>query len=198
MKKIFMAVLCLFLISACAQEEKKPEKNMADEYTELAKENVFVYAPQEDILAMLEHGTGIVFLGFPECPFCQAYAPMLNDAVKDTGLKVLYYNIFDDRLTHTEFYQKVVSLLDGQLDFDSSGKPRIYVPDVTFVIGGEIVGHDNESSLLDSSEVKPEEYWTAEKKEALHKKLQELAEKTAEAKTLKDKEGCDTGCKVGG
>ena len=197
MKKLLTAVMCLVLLTCCSGKTEQ-KKNAADEYTQLEKENVYEYAPQEDILAMLEHGTGIVFFGFPECPFCQAYVPMLDEAVKDTGLKVLYYNIFDDRKENTEFYQKAVSLLDGQLDYDSDGKPRIYVPDVTFVVSGEIIGHDNESSLIDSSKVKPEEYWTAEKIEELKTKLHELAVKTAEAKAEKDKEGCGDGCKVGG
>lgn len=43
---------------------------------------------------------------------------------------------------------------------DEEGNARIFVPDVTFVNKGEIVGHDNETSM-ESGE--PDEYWSEEK-----------------------------------
>ena len=195
MRKLMIAFMALFLV-ACTGNTAPAEKNMADEYTELAKENVFKYASQNDVIAMLEHGSGAVFFGFPECPFCHAYAPMLNEAVKDTGLSVLYYNILEDRKDNTEFYQKVTKILDGHLDYDSDGKNRIYVPDITFVIKGEVIGHDNESSMLNSEEISPKEYWDEEKSSALKTKLHAWAVQTAEARAAAEKEGCDTGCEV--
>ena len=43
------------------------------------------------IVKILEHGTGVVYLGFPECPWCQAYVPMLNEVADIEGLEKIYY-----------------------------------------------------------------------------------------------------------
>ena len=54
------------------------------------------------------------------------------------------------------------------LDFDDEGNHRIYVPDVTFVYEGEIVAHDNETSMS-SGDI--DEYWTEKKVESLKDRL---------------------------
>ena len=37
---------------------------------------------------------GLFYLGFPECPWCAAYVPYLNEVAKDNDVrKVYYYNI---------------------------------------------------------------------------------------------------------
>ncbi|MEE3487399.1 MAG: thioredoxin family protein [Bulleidia sp.] len=169
-------------------------EKFAGEYTGVAAWNAFSYGTQDDILAMLKHGTGIVYLGFPSCPFCQAYVPMLNDAAMKNNVPVIYYDIKQDREDNSEFYQEVVSILGDNLDYDADGKPRIYVPDVSFVIKGEIIGHDNESSMLSSKETSPEEYWTEEKKQALSTKLNDLAAQVSEARSAVEDQGCDTSC----
>ena len=37
--------------------------------------NVFVYRSLDEINKILENGTGVVYLGFPECPWCKGYIP---------------------------------------------------------------------------------------------------------------------------
>ena len=71
-----------------------------------------------------------------------------------------------------------------------------YFADITFVIKGEVIGHDNESSMLNSEEISPKEYWDEEKSSALKTKLHAWAAQTAEARAAAEKEGCDTGCEV--
>jgi len=121
-----------------------------------------------------------VFLGFKECPWCQRYAVYLNETAKKAGLtKIYYYDIRQDRTDNTETYQKIVSLLGDNLDFDDEGKPRIYVPDITFVKKGEIIGHDNESSMLTDADGTLDSYWTADRVSALEAKLEPLMEEVA-------------------
>lgn len=103
----------------------------AEEYN-IATDNIFVYRNSEEIIKILEHGTGIVFLGFPECPWCRAYAPILNDVAKSNGIdKIYYYNIADDRRNNTATYQKLISILNDNLLYDEEGNHRVYVPDIT-------------------------------------------------------------------
>ncbi|MBR3357354.1 MAG: thioredoxin family protein [Solobacterium sp.] len=181
--------------SASSAEPPAAPKNMHDEYPGVPEDNQFTYAEDTDaVIKMLEHGTGVVYLGFDECPFCQAYAPILNEVAEEAGVPVLYYDILEDREGNTDAYKAMVKALDGHLDFDNDGNPRIYVPDVSFIVNGEIIEHDNESSMLSSNEIKPERYWTAERREALKAKLSAAAKIVAEARKENDDKGCDKGC----
>lgn len=172
---IFFVVLALFLLVyfVFIKNNDSDAVRFQREYTQVDKDNVFVYRDEDEIIKILKNGTGIVFLGFPECPACQAYVKMLNDVAKSEGIeKIYYYNIKNAREENTEGYKEIVELLGENLLFDEEGNRRVYVPDVTFVLDGNIVLHDNESSVLDK-DVTPTEYWTDKRKENLRKKLVE-------------------------
>lgn len=180
-------------------ESNNPDTSSTDKNTQIdsarfAKEyditddNIFVYRDAEEIIKILEHGTGIVFLGFPECPWCRAYAPILNDVAKSNSInKIYYYNLADDRRNNTTTYQKLISILNDNLLYDEEGNHRIYVPDIAFVKDGEIVAHDNETSVMNDDRT-PEEYWTPTAKSALSKKL------TDYVKLIQSDVGCQTTC----
>lgn len=141
------------------------------EYPMVGDNNVFVYGSVEEIIDVLENGTGVVFLSFPSCPWCQAYAPFLNEVAVDLGIdKIIYYDLYEDRVNNSDEYQKIVSILNEHLELDTTGRPRVYVPDVTVVKNGEIIGHDNETSTI-SGDVTPDEYWTEDRIAALKNKL---------------------------
>ena len=165
-------LILLLLISVYFIFIKKENDNIkfSKEYNSVTKENIFVYKTKEEILNILEHGTGIVYFGYPECPWCMAYVPLLNEIAMNEGIeKMYYYNIKEDRKNNTEFYQKVVNILNDYLDYDQEGKKRIFVPNVTFVKNGEIIFNDNETSLISGGS--PSEYWTDEKKNLFNEKL---------------------------
>lgn len=175
-KYIILGVLLLLIASLVVyfvfikKDNNTDNIKFSKEYTSVSKDNVFVYRSKDEIINILEHGTGIVYLGFPECPWCEAYVVLLNEIAKNEGIeKIYYYNIREDRDDNTEFYQKVVSILNDYLNYDEEGKKRIFVPNVTFVKEGKIIFNDNETSLI--SEGTPSEYWTEEKKTLFNEKL---------------------------
>lgn len=175
-KYIVLGVLLLLIASLVVyfvfikKDNNTDNIKFSKEYTSVSKDNIFVYRSKDEIINILEHGTGIVYLGFPECPWCMAYVPLLNEIAKNEGIeKIYYYNIREDRKNNTEFYQKVVSILNDYLNYDEEGKKRIFVPNVTFVKEGKIIFNDNETSLI--SEGTPSEYWTEEKKNLFNEKL---------------------------
>ena len=173
LKYIILVIIVLFvgLIIFFITRDKVETKNLSDEYTSLPKDNLFVYRDSDEIIKILKNGTGIVFLGFPECPWCQAYAPILDEVAKEEGVeKIYYYNILEDRKKNTKEYKEMVKLLKKYLDFDEEGNERIFVPEVAFVVKGLIVASDNETSLI-SGETTPEEYWTDSKKQETKEKL---------------------------
>ena len=135
----------------------------AKEYTLVGEDNVFVYRNAEEVIKLLKNGTGVVYLGFPECPWCQTYSKYLNEVAKEVGVdKIYYYDILEDRANNTDVYKEIVSLLGDNLQYDEEGNYRVYVPNVSFHVNGEIVGNDNETSLDTKGFSTPEEYWNDE------------------------------------
>ncbi len=147
-------------------------EKFAEEYPSMPDDNVFTYATVDEIIDVLDGGSGIVYLGFPECQWCEAYVPYLNEVAKDVGIsEILYYNIREDRSNNSENYQRIVELLDGYLTDDEEGNPRIYVPAVIFVNNGTIVGFDDETSLDTGGFTNPDDYWTEEEVNDLKSRL---------------------------
>lgn len=172
---ILMLVAFIYLGSKENKEKEKTQtaaEIFATKYTKLDKSNVFVTKTAAEIIKVLESGNGVVFLGFPECKWCQSYVVYLNEVAKKVGLKEIYYfDIREDRANNTEDYKKIVSLLKKYLAKDSKEEPRVYVPNVTFIKNGKIIGNDYETALEDSGE--PEEYWTEKKVSSLKAKLED-------------------------
>ena len=150
-----------------------------EEYSRVSEDNVFVYRTDKEIIDILKHGTGIVYLGFPECPWCQAYVSYLDEVAKETKIEKIYYlNILEIRKNNTREYQEIVSLLDNYLSYDEEGKKRIYVPAIVAVKEGEIIGFDDETSHDTKGYETPEEYWKNEDLAGLKKKIKEMFNKT--------------------
>ncbi|MDO5568529.1 MAG: hypothetical protein Q4G04_00250 [bacterium] len=164
---LLVAFICIYFAMS-----KNDATRFRNEYTQVSKDNVFVYAEVDEIIDILSTGTGVVYLSFPECPWCQAYASILNEAAKSAGLeKIYYYNIKQDRADNTENYQKITGILQQHLPTDSNNNPRVYVPNVTVVKNGLIIFNDNETSTISSNDITPTEYWSKEKKEPLENAL---------------------------
>ena len=161
------------------------DNNIADnvrfyrDYPSVNMENIYYYASYEEIVEVLTKGSGIVFFGFPACPYCQVYAPVLDEVARDRSVeKIYYFNIKDIREKETDEYKRLVEILDKYLETDDKGNKRIYVPDSYFVKNGKIVGHNNSMSTLHS--VNAKEYFTEDVRKQLKNQLIELIEKVYE------------------
>ena len=125
----------------------------------IPEENPIKYATGAEVIEMLKNGTGVIYFGFPECPWCRSALPVFLDvADEELVTTVLYYNNLDQRdikeldengevketQAGTEEYFEILGLLGenasvyGGLN-DSSIK-RIYYPTYVFVKEGKIVG----------------------------------------------------------
>lgn len=177
---IVCTILVTFLIyNGCTKNSKGDNIKFSEEYQSVGEKNVFTYRTIDEIINIMEKGTGVVYLGFPECPWCNAYVKYLNEVAQEVGIeKIYYYNILEDRINNTSGYQKIVSILKDNLQTDEEGYPRIYVPNVSFHIEGKIIGNDYETSK-DTHDLKdPNEYWTEDEvkdlKETLTKYMEEV------------------------
>ncbi len=170
----------LVVLALCYRRESLITDNIrfSKEYKSVGTENVFVYKEIDEIIKIMENGTGVVYLGFPDCPWCQAYVKYLNEVAKEVGIeKIYYYNILEDRKANTKEYQKIVSILDEYLQYDDEGNKRIFVPNVSFHINGEVIGVDFETSLDTHDLEDPKDYWTEEEVSDLKEKLTDLMNK---------------------
>jgi len=133
--------------------------NLGKKYPTLKikENNPMYYASYEEVLEVLDE-TAIIYLGYPECPWCRNLVPTLIDAANKTSINKIYYiNMKDERnklsldengeikteYEGTEGYKKLVEKLKDVLPVyeglnDESIK-RIYVPVVIFVKDGEVI-----------------------------------------------------------
>lgn len=159
------------------QPQLTEAQKFKQEYSEVADNHVFRYKNLEQILKILESGTGVVYLGFPECPWCQKYVKYLDEVAREMKLsEVSYYNIRQIRKDDTPEYKRIVEILKNHgLDKDNKGNPRVFVPEVVAVKDGHVVARDNTTSLNSSEkDGTPAEWWTEERVDRIKGILKEL------------------------
>lgn len=210
MKKLLIVLCSAVLLVGCSTTSNTTElketatptietsENAMSEYEQLPEENVFYAGNEESLLKLLKHGSGVIYLGFDECPWCQAFAPYLNEVSEDNDLRVMYYDILEDRTNDTEFYQELVSTILEQgediIGYDNDGNARVYVPLVLYIVRGEIIGSSDETSRLSTDDIQPEEYWTEENVTALKEELDSYSKQVKTAQEETDSQGCDLDC----
>ncbi len=157
-------------------------------YPEVADDNLFVFKNATEVIDLLENGTGVVYFGFPECKWCQKYVTYLDQVAREQGVgQVNYLDVRQIRKDNTAEYQKLVKILEKQLNKDDQGKPRIFVPEVVAVRQGKILGNNNMSSLNTSEDGTPNEWWTEKRVESLKKDLNAL---------IRESELCVDSCSI--
>lgn len=164
---------------------------------------------EEEAVSMLQDGTGIIYMGFPECPWCRNMVPVLLRTLENMNIDKLYYlNIKEIRDTlvlneknkamvtreGTQSYYKMLEIMDDVLEpyylVNNKGKQvdtkekRIYAPTVVFVKEGKILGIH--VSTVDS-QTDPYEDLTKEQEEELSTIFVNLISKIYEV-------NCDEAC----
>lgn len=187
---IVVLLLIVGLVLFLVFKKNKINKNIDEEKIKFAeeykttKDNVFTYRTIEEINKILKNGTGLVFLGFPECPWCRGYVPIINEVAKKEGLeKIYYFNIYEDRKNNTEEYQEMVKLLKGFLRYDDEGNERPYAPSLIAVKNGKILEFDDTRYWDNKKYDSAEEFWQSADlkpmKEKITKMINEVNEKSA-------------------
>lgn len=126
----------------------------------LNDDNPFVYADSKKVIETLKSGTGLIYFGFSNCPWCRNAVNVLQYVNTD---EILYFDVKDKRDTYEvidgvlkktkdaeDGYYEILELLDDiledyEIEDDSTtykvGEKRIYVPLVVGVLNGKIVGY---------------------------------------------------------
>lgn len=146
-----------------------------EEYPNLPENNVVVRESASATIDRFKTGSGIIFLGFKECPWCQKLLPLANETAATQQEKVYYLDIRSLRENNAPEYQQLVSILSPHLEKDENGDPRIYVPDMSIVKNGKIIGR-YKMEETEEKEPTPESYWTEERKERAKQNLSKQIE----------------------
>lgn len=181
---LFIIMIISIMIVGCLAQEANKELNahkFKEEYEalnnktafgtkkylalEIPKENPVKYSNADEIIDVFKNKSGVIYFGYPECPWCRSAIPSLLKAAKESGIETIYYmNLKEERNTKTidadgkiiekkagsDEYNKLLKELDKYLDDyvieDIEGKEvntntkRIYVPLVMFIKDGQVVG----------------------------------------------------------
>lgn len=174
---VIVAVLITLMVLLAKSYYVKNEMTDAEkfyiEYENVPLDNVFKIISAKEAYETLDDDQAIILLGFKECKWCRSYVPILNEVITANDVPEVYYcNIKQDRAKNTEDYKKLIEKLGEFLHEDDNGNKRIYVPDVYFIKGGKIIGHNNDTSLISGADT--EEYYTEEATNELKDKLTKL------------------------
>jgi len=126
---------------------------------DISSNNPMVYATYDEVEKIITSGTGVIYFGFPKCPWCRNVVPQLISSAADVGLdKIYYFNALEIRdikkldqngnvlveKEGTAEYKKLVELLYDYIDvyegLNDETIKRLYFPTVVFVKDGKILG----------------------------------------------------------
>lgn len=164
---------------------------------------------EDETVKLLKEGTGLIYFGFADCPWCRTLLPVLLKTLDNMSVSRLYYlNIGNIRDTlaldeknkveikeeGTQGYYQILEALDSVLEpfyletkdgkkIDTKEK-RLYAPTIVGVKNGLVVGIH--VGTLESQESGYDEL-TKEQEEELSKTLQELINKVYDL-------NCDEAC----
>ena len=115
------------------------------------------YPNEDEVIELFQNGTGILYFGFPECPWCRTILPILAEIMTEQPEVRLYcYDLRADRDEYqtdedgeirqtregTEFYSSLLSILDEWIGayqgLNDESIKRIYMPTLVFLKDGVI------------------------------------------------------------
>src|SRR5690554_146126 len=169
MKKLLMGLLLMSLVG-CNSTPSDPfiteyealngtttESGMTYLDLDIPEDHRFVMSDEESILDIFNGGNGVIYFGFPECPWCRSALMVMQEAAKDVSLgKIHYMNVLDIRnelsldddgnvvvdKQGSDFYNQVLEYLGEHAPLypglEETGERRILVPLVVSVVEGEI------------------------------------------------------------
>lgn len=138
--------------------KKDQEGNLYPELT-ISKQNPILYISSDEVLKLLDSGTGIIYIGSPKNSDCREIIPILMSVSAELGVDEVYYfdatSIRDEKernpetneietiIEGTEEYYDIVSRLEEYLPtyegLEDETIKRLYFPTVVAVKNGEVV-----------------------------------------------------------
>lgn len=154
-KAVLLSLLSCFLlsISGCSSPSSTPSGCAVDENTceegkneaEILSEDFEPMSFEEAIAFFEDHQSGLLYFGFPGCPWCQEVVPILHKLASQANVPVHYIQTRDQegiRLYTDLQRDEIAPYLQDYIRNNASGDPTLYVPLVVAVKEGKVVsGH---------------------------------------------------------
>ncbi len=175
---IFLVVLLIILLVVNGKEtdakrfkheyeaynDKKVNSDNKYQKLKISKKNKVKYIDLEEAEEILEKGTGLIYFGFPNCPWCRGLIETLLNEVENSEINnLLYVDMTDKRDEYeikdnkvilkseaAEGYYDILKLLDDHLEDYTikdengmeyeTGKKRLFVPLIVAIKDGMIKG----------------------------------------------------------
>jgi len=159
MKKISIVLLSIgVLLVGCDKKEEETNANVCDidltcNEADMSayegfndKEHVFLEIDFEKANAFLQQDdfNGIMYFGYPNCPWCLEALPIMNEVAKEKKLSIYYVDKKSEiNKQHPQWEEETIKYLDAAygLQKDDHGDARLYVPEVIVVKDGMVVAH---------------------------------------------------------
>ncbi len=153
MKKVVIGIIIVLgIIFAIFLINIKESSEFSKNYKDVPRKNVYKKVDAKELVNIIENKTGIIYLGFPTCPWCKQLVPLLDKAAKYNNVQNVYYvdNFYNMRPDKTnkqenkQEYNKLVKLLGKEI-VEEKTKDNPYdiirVPLVLFVKNGKIIDY---------------------------------------------------------
>lgn len=155
---------------------KKAQENYKYQKLKISRNNKVKYIDIDEAIEILENKTGMIYFGFPNCPWCRSIIMPLLETVKSSKLNEIYYvditdlrdayEIKDGQLEKTkeghESYSKLLTILDNYLEEYTikdennieykTGSKRLFAPFIVTVKEGFITGAHSGSIQLQENQ----------------------------------------------
>lgn len=183
MKKIIVYILCLCFTIGCTNSKTNipTTSNFCDEESnscglenteDTNESDVFIQITMQEAINMFtEKKEGILYFGYPDCPWCREVQPILKKVSKQYNKKIYYIRTRDDnkeRLYSDKEKELILPYLKEYLKQDEKGEYQLYVPFVISMKNGEVLqahlgtvkSHDaNERTMTESEKLEVEDIY---------------------------------------
>lgn len=103
-------------------------------------DNKIKYVNDKELLKLFKKGTGIIYFGYPTCPWCRNSVPILIDTCLKNGIDIIYYvDVHETNLNSIR--SELYDILGPNLRSNDEGEKILAVPDVYVIKNGIIMGH---------------------------------------------------------
>ena len=133
--KIFIIMLCVMFISGCNNKDINDNDKFKEEYSAIKLDfyNDIKYSDIDEVLDIIDNGSGVIYLGSSDNDLCLVSVPILLNASDSTDLDNIYY-------VNTSNIDKEFSIKDkdGNVIIDND---NMNIPLVLFIYEGNIISY---------------------------------------------------------
>ena len=172
MKKFLLVLLCFFVFTGCISKEEKKSTACTEDNACIVgeeKESGFQDMTVDESIAFFENEqTGIIYFGFPGCPWCDEVVDILEEVSQETQIPIHYVRTRkgkEENFEHTYSQsqkEEWMRYISSYMSDNEEGIPTLYVPLVVCVENGIAISahvgtvedHDAHERLMSEQEIK--------------------------------------------